>query len=96
VGAERATVRALARTRCAPVIDAYLRGASLARIYDIVEVLVEITDDRGVSAAQVALARLLGRAGVASVIIGAHRRTASRQPPGRRARAIRRGAPTPR
>jgi aryl-alcohol dehydrogenase-like predicted oxidoreductase len=41
------------------------------KLYDIVEVLVEIADDRGVSAAQVALAWLLGRPGVASVIIGA-------------------------
>ena len=41
------------------------------KLYDIVEVLVEIADDRGVSAAQVTLAWLLGRAGVASVIIGA-------------------------
>jgi aryl-alcohol dehydrogenase-like predicted oxidoreductase len=41
------------------------------KLYDIVEVLVEVADDRGVSAAQVALAWLLGRAGVASVIIGA-------------------------
>ena len=41
------------------------------RLYDIVDVLVEIADSRGVSAAQVALAWLLGRAGVASVIVGA-------------------------
>ena len=41
------------------------------KLYDIVEVLVEIAADRGVSAAQVALAWLLGREGVASVIIGA-------------------------
>jgi len=32
---------------------------------------VEIVDERGVSAAQVALAWLLGQAGVASVIVGA-------------------------
>ena len=41
------------------------------KLYDIVEVLVEIANDRGVSAAQMALAWLLGRPGVASVIVGA-------------------------
>jgi aryl-alcohol dehydrogenase-like predicted oxidoreductase len=41
------------------------------KLYDIVEVLVEIAEDRGVSAAQVALSWLLGRPGVASVIVGA-------------------------
>ena len=41
------------------------------KLYDTVDVLVEIGADRGVSAAQVALAWLLGRAGVASVIVGA-------------------------
>jgi aryl-alcohol dehydrogenase-like predicted oxidoreductase len=41
------------------------------KLYDIVDVLVEIARDRGVSAAQVALAWLLGRPGVASVIVGA-------------------------
>src|SRR5215216_2481444 len=41
------------------------------KLYDIVDVLVEIADERGVSAAQVALAWLLGQAGVASVIVGA-------------------------
>jgi aryl-alcohol dehydrogenase-like predicted oxidoreductase len=41
------------------------------KLYDIVDVLVEIADNRGVSAAQVALAWLIGRAGVASVIVGA-------------------------
>ena len=41
------------------------------KLYDIVDVLVEIAGDRGVSAAQVALAWLLGRPGVASVIVGA-------------------------
>jgi aryl-alcohol dehydrogenase-like predicted oxidoreductase len=34
-------------------------------------VLVEVAEDRGVSAAQVSLAWLLGRPGVASVIVGA-------------------------
>jgi aryl-alcohol dehydrogenase-like predicted oxidoreductase len=41
------------------------------KLYDIVEVLVDIAEERGVSAAQVSLAWLLGRPGVASVIVGA-------------------------
>ena len=41
------------------------------KLHDIVDVLVEIAEGRGVSAAQVALSWLLGRPGVASVIIGA-------------------------
>ena len=41
------------------------------KLYDIVDVLVEISQDRGVSAAQVALAWLLGRPGVASAVVGA-------------------------
>jgi aryl-alcohol dehydrogenase-like predicted oxidoreductase len=41
------------------------------RLYDIVDVLVEIGEGHGVSAAQVALAWLLGRPGVSSVVIGA-------------------------
>jgi aryl-alcohol dehydrogenase-like predicted oxidoreductase len=41
------------------------------KLYDTIDVLVEIAEDRGVSAAQVALAWLLGRPGVASVIVGA-------------------------
>jgi aryl-alcohol dehydrogenase-like predicted oxidoreductase len=40
-------------------------------LYDIVDVLVEIGEGHGVSAAQVALAWLLGRPGVDSLIIGA-------------------------
>ena len=40
-------------------------------LYDIVDALVEIGEARGVSAAQVALAWLLGRPGVSSVVIGA-------------------------
>jgi aryl-alcohol dehydrogenase-like predicted oxidoreductase len=40
-------------------------------LYDLVDVLVEVADSRGVSAAQVALAWLIGRAGVTSVVIGA-------------------------
>ena len=41
------------------------------KLYDIVDVLVEIAEDRGAPAAQVALSWLLGRPGVASVIVGA-------------------------
>jgi aryl-alcohol dehydrogenase-like predicted oxidoreductase len=40
-------------------------------LYDIVEALVEIGEEHGVSAAQVALAWTLGRPGVASLIVGA-------------------------
>ncbi|MGH2938609.1 MAG: aldo/keto reductase, partial [Solirubrobacterales bacterium] len=40
-------------------------------LYDIVDALVEIGEAHGVSAAQVALAWLLGRPGVTSLIIGA-------------------------
>ena len=41
------------------------------KLYDTIEVLVEIAEGHGVSAAQVALAWLLGRPGVASVVVGA-------------------------
>ena len=41
------------------------------QLYDTVEVLVEIGEAHGVSAAQVALAWLLGRPGVVSLIVGA-------------------------
>jgi aryl-alcohol dehydrogenase-like predicted oxidoreductase len=41
------------------------------RLYDTVEVLVSIGEDRGVSPAQVALAYLLGRPAVTSLVIGA-------------------------
>jgi aryl-alcohol dehydrogenase-like predicted oxidoreductase len=41
------------------------------RLYDVVDVLVEIGEGHGVSAAQVALAWLLGRPGVSSVVVGA-------------------------
>lgn len=41
------------------------------RLYDIVEVVVGIAEAHGVSGAEVALAWLLGRPGVATVIIGA-------------------------
>ncbi len=41
------------------------------QLYDIVEALVDIGEEHGVSAAQVALAWLLTRRGVTSVVIGA-------------------------
>jgi aryl-alcohol dehydrogenase-like predicted oxidoreductase len=41
------------------------------RLYDIVEILVGIGEDRGVSAAQVALAYILGKPAVTSLVIGA-------------------------
>jgi aryl-alcohol dehydrogenase-like predicted oxidoreductase len=41
------------------------------KLYDVVDVLVEVGEAHGVSAAQVALAWLLGRPGVSSVVIGA-------------------------
>jgi aryl-alcohol dehydrogenase-like predicted oxidoreductase len=41
------------------------------QLYDTIEVLVEIGDAHGVSAAQVALAWLLGRPGIVSLIVGA-------------------------
>src|SRR3954447_24827756 len=41
------------------------------RLFDVVEALVEIGADRGISAAQVALAWLLRRPGVVSLIVGA-------------------------
>ncbi len=40
-------------------------------LYDLIDALVEIGAGRGVSAAQVALAWLLGRPGVTSLVIGA-------------------------
>jgi aryl-alcohol dehydrogenase-like predicted oxidoreductase len=40
------------------------------QLYDIVDALVEIAAERGVSAAQIALAWLLGRPGVSTIVIG--------------------------
>jgi aryl-alcohol dehydrogenase-like predicted oxidoreductase len=42
-----------------------------AKLYDIIEAIVGVAEARGVSPAQVALAWLLGRPGVASLIVGA-------------------------
>ena len=67
------------------------------QLYDIVDVLVEIAEARGVSPAQVALAWLLGRPG--DRLAGrrrAHRGAARRQPRRRRPRARRRRARAPR
>ena len=41
------------------------------QLYDTIEVLVEIAEGHGVSAAQVAIAWLLGRPGIVSLIVGA-------------------------
>jgi aryl-alcohol dehydrogenase-like predicted oxidoreductase len=41
------------------------------KLYDTIDVLVEISEEHSVSAAQVALAWLLGRPGVTSVVVGA-------------------------
>ena len=41
------------------------------KLYDTIDVLVEVAESHDVSAAQVALAWLLGRPGVASIIVGA-------------------------
>ncbi|MGZ4192205.1 MAG: aldo/keto reductase [Solirubrobacteraceae bacterium] len=41
------------------------------KLHDTIDVLVEVADGHGVSAAQVALAWLLGRPGVSSIVIGA-------------------------
>ena len=41
------------------------------KLYDTIDVLVEIAEEHGVSAAQVSLAWLLGRPGVASIVVGA-------------------------
>ena len=40
-------------------------------LYDIVDALVEIGEEHGVSAAQIALAWSLGRPGITSLIVGA-------------------------
>jgi aryl-alcohol dehydrogenase-like predicted oxidoreductase len=41
------------------------------KLYDTIDVLVEIGAGRGVSAAQIALAYLIGKPGVTSVVVGA-------------------------
>ena len=54
-----------------PMTGASRRCVISKSSHDIVEVLVEIAESRGASAAQVALAWLIGRPGVASAVIGA-------------------------
>ena len=64
------------------------RSTTRTQLYDVVDVLVEIGEARGVSAAQVALAWLLDAArGQLGDHRRADRRAARRQPRGRRARA---------
>ncbi len=46
-----------------------------AKLYDIIELLVEIGEEHGVSAAEIALAWLLRRPAVASVVVGANSET---------------------
>jgi len=41
------------------------------KLYDTIEVLIEIGSERGVSAAQIALTYLIGKPAVTSVIVGA-------------------------
>ena len=50
------------------------------KLFDIIEVLVEIADGRKASAAQIALAYLLGRPRISSLIISAYGRAVNRQP----------------
>ena len=57
------------------------------KLYDTIEELVAIAD-HGVSAAQIALAYTMGKPAVTSVIVGAHRGAACRQPLGRRPDAV--------
>ena len=59
------------------------------KLYDTIEELVAIGEDRGVSAAQVALAYTMAKPAVTSVIVGARTRgSASGQPGGRRPDAV--------
>jgi aryl-alcohol dehydrogenase-like predicted oxidoreductase len=52
-------------------VEAYDRRSGMERTWDVVETLRAVADDRGVSMAQVALAWLVDRPAVASVILGA-------------------------
>jgi aryl-alcohol dehydrogenase (NADP+) len=52
-------------------VEAYDRRSSRQRTWDVVEAVREIADERGISMAQVALAWLLDRPAVSSVILGA-------------------------
>ena len=65
------------------------------KLYDTIESLVEIGSERGVSAAQIALAYLIAKPAVTSVIVGSANRGAAHGQPGLgRARAHRRGGVT--
>jgi aryl-alcohol dehydrogenase-like predicted oxidoreductase len=65
------------RDRPPPQISRHMAGwgeppiRDEARLYRIIDALVAVGDGRGVSAAQIALAWLAGRPGVASIIVGA-------------------------
>ena len=52
-------------------VEAYDRRSSVERTWDVVETVRAVADDRGVSMAQVALAWLVDRPAVTSVILGA-------------------------
>ncbi len=52
-------------------VEAYSRRSTQQRTWDVVEAVREVADKRGVSMAQVALAWLVDRPGVTSVILGA-------------------------
>jgi aryl-alcohol dehydrogenase-like predicted oxidoreductase len=65
------------RRDSSPEVSRHLSGWSeppirdRERLYRIIDALVAVGDGRGVSAAQIALAWLAGRPGVASLVIGA-------------------------
>ena len=65
------------RRNSSPEVSRHLQGWSeppirdQERLYKIIDALVAVGDERGVSAAQVALSWLAGRPGVASIIVGA-------------------------
>jgi aryl-alcohol dehydrogenase-like predicted oxidoreductase len=52
-------------------VEAYERRSGVERTWDVIDAVREVADGRGVSMAQVALAWLLDRPGVTSVILGA-------------------------
>jgi len=67
--------------------------ADEGKLWDIVDALVEIAEGKGISAARVALAWLLGRPGVTSLIVGGRTEGAIQgQSRERRGQAHRRGA----
>jgi aryl-alcohol dehydrogenase-like predicted oxidoreductase len=52
-------------------VEAYARRSAVQRTWDVLEAVEEVAEGRGVSMAQVALAWVLDRPGVTSVILGA-------------------------